>query len=87
MMNQFTLYQSGNIGQEIISPNGNILAWTTNPVFGAFIVRILNAIYSDNEPLEAIFGDEDIWHERVSTNKSLKSASTNNANPESNEHE
>lgn len=57
-MDQFTLQQSGNIGQEIISPNGNILAWTTDPVFGAFIVRILNAIYSEDEPLEAIFGGE-----------------------------
>lgn len=52
----FTLQQSGNIGQEIISPRGNILAWTTDPVFGGFIVKILNAIYSEDEPLEAIFG-------------------------------
>ena len=56
----FTLQQSGNIGQEIISPRGNILAWTTDPVFGAFIVRILNALYSDDEPLEAIFSGDDI---------------------------
>lgn len=54
----FSLHQTGNIGQEIISPSGNIIAWTTNPVFGAFIVRILNAVYSDNDPLEAIFGGE-----------------------------
>ncbi len=59
-MNKFTLQQSGNIGQEIISPRGNILAWTTDPVFGAFIVRILNALYSDDEPLEAIFSGDDI---------------------------
>lgn len=54
----FSLHQTSNIGQEIISPSGNIIAWTTNPVFGAFIVRILNAVYSDNDPLEAIFGGE-----------------------------
>lgn len=59
-MDQFTLQQTGNVGQEIISPNGNILAWTTDPVFGAFIVRILNAIYSEDEPLEAIFDGDDI---------------------------
>lgn len=59
-MEQFSLQQSGNIGHEIISPNGNVLAWTTDSVFGAFMVRILNAIYSNDEPLEAIFGGDDI---------------------------
>jgi hypothetical protein len=57
-MSQFTLQQSGNVGLEIISPNGKILAWTTEPVFGSFIVRILNSIYSDDEQMEAIFGGE-----------------------------
>jgi hypothetical protein len=56
----FSLHQTGNIGQEIISPRGNILAWTTDPIFGAFIVRVLNAIFSDDEPLEAIFEGNDI---------------------------
>ena len=56
----FTLHQSGTIGLEILSPSGNILAWTTDPVFGALMVRILNAIYSEDEPLEAIFGGDDI---------------------------
>ena len=79
--------ESGNIGQEVISPRGNILAWTTDPVFGAFIVKILNAIYSEDEPLEAIFGGDDKWRERMSENRSFKSASTNTPNPESNEHE
>ena len=54
----FTIQQSGTIGQEIVSPRGNTLAWTTDPVFGALMVRILNAIYSEDEPLENIFGDE-----------------------------
>jgi hypothetical protein len=56
----FTLQQSGNIGQEVISPRGNILAWTTDPIFGAFIVQVLNAIFSYDEPLEAIFEGNDI---------------------------
>ena len=54
----FILRQSDNIGQEIISPRGNILAWTTDPVFGTFMVRILNDLYSDDDALEAIFGEE-----------------------------
>lgn len=59
-MEQFTLQQNGSIGQQVLSPSGKILAWTTDAVFGAFIVKILNAIYSDDKPLEAIFGDDDI---------------------------
>lgn len=54
----FTLRQSSNIGQEIISPRGVILAWTTDPVFGAFIVRFLNDLTSDDNVFEAIFGEE-----------------------------
>ena len=54
----FILRQSDNIGQEIISPRGNILAWTTDPVFGTFMVRILNDLYSDDDPLRLIFGEE-----------------------------
>lgn len=54
----FTLQHSGNIGQEIISTRGVILAWTTDPVFGAFIVRFLNDLSSDGEALEAIFEEE-----------------------------
>jgi hypothetical protein len=54
----FTLRQSGNIGQEIISPRGVILAWTTDPVFGTFIVRFLNDLSSDDDVFEAIFGEE-----------------------------
>lgn len=59
MMNQFTLRQSGNIGQEIISPRGSILAWTTDALFGELIVRILNTTILDDESLDAIFGDDD----------------------------
>ena len=54
----FTLRQSGNIGQEIISPRGVILAWTTDSVFGTFIVRFLNDLSSDGEAFEAIFEEE-----------------------------
>lgn len=54
----FTLRLSGNIGQEIISPRGNILAWTTDADFGAFLCRILNDLYSDDVELEGIFEEE-----------------------------
>jgi hypothetical protein len=52
----YMLRQSGNIGLEIISPTGKILAWTTDPVFGAFICRVMNDIFAD----EAVFGEEDM---------------------------
>jgi hypothetical protein len=54
----FWLRQSGNVGQEIISPRGKILAWTTDAAFAAFICRVCNDILSDGDPVEAIFGEE-----------------------------
>ena len=60
MIDAFNLRQTGNIGQEIISLTGKVVAWTTDPVFGAFICRILNDVCSNEESLEAIFGDDDI---------------------------
>lgn len=62
-MSQFAIRQSGNIGQEILSPRGNIIAWTTDAVFGAFIVRILNETNVGDEPLEAIFGEDKLANE------------------------
>jgi len=54
----FTLKHSGNIGQELISPRGKILAWTTDAVFGAFMCRVLNGLLSADDPVAAIFGEE-----------------------------
>ncbi len=65
---KFTLKQSGTIGQEIKSPTGKILAWTTDPVFGAFICRILNDAFFNDDPLEAIFGDDDVQAATKRTN-------------------
>ena len=53
----FTLRQSGNLGQELISPCGTILAWTTDAVFGAFICRVLNGLIQTDDPMAAIFGE------------------------------
>lgn len=57
-MKAFTIQQSGNLGQEIISPSGKILAWTTDQVFGSFMVQLLNDAFFDDDPLTAIFGEE-----------------------------
>jgi hypothetical protein len=38
----FVLRESGMIGQEILSPNGNVVAWTVDPVLGQFICQALN---------------------------------------------
>ena len=56
----YMLRQSGNIGLEIISPTGKILAWTTDPAFGAFMCRVMNDVFSNDDPLEAVFGETDI---------------------------
>jgi hypothetical protein len=55
----YTLRQSGNIGLEIISPRGKVLAWATDPVFAAFICRVMNDVVSYDEPVEPIFGEEE----------------------------
>jgi len=54
----FTLKQSGHVGQEIISPQGKIMAWTTDAAFGEFICRILNELQRADDPLAKIFGEE-----------------------------
>jgi hypothetical protein len=54
----YTLRESGNIGQELISPRGKVLAWTTDPAFGVFMVRVCNDILTDDDPVDSIFGEE-----------------------------
>jgi hypothetical protein len=55
----YTLRQSGAVGLEVISPSGKILAWTTDPVFAAFICHVMNDVVSYDDPVEAIFGEEE----------------------------
>jgi hypothetical protein len=43
----FSVRQSGNVGQVVLSPDGEILAWTTDPWVAQVIARLL----SDNEEL------------------------------------
>ena len=58
MNESYTLQQSGNIGQEIISPEGKVIAWTTDPVIGALLKSILN-----KTDLETIFDSGDTQKE------------------------
>ena len=51
MNESFILRQTGSIGQEIISPQGNVIAWTTDPVIGALLIRILNDHFSKDESI------------------------------------
>ncbi len=59
----YILINSGNIGQEIISPQGKVIAWTTDPLIGAFLTRVLNELYSDENLADTIFGDNDTTKE------------------------
>ncbi len=39
----FCVRASGNVGQEIIGPDGLVFAWTTDPVKAAHICKLLTA--------------------------------------------
>ena len=58
MNDSYALQQSENIGQEIISPEGKVIAWTTDPVIGALLKSILN-----KTDLETIFDSGDTQKE------------------------
>ncbi len=47
MNQQFWVRQSGNIGQEILDSNGQIIVWTTDGWTAQVIARLLN----ENEDL------------------------------------
>ncbi len=55
----FTLKQSGNIGQEIVSPRGNVVAWTVDPILGHLISRLLNEFLVNDNFLDAMLAKED----------------------------
>lgn len=48
----FSIRQSGNIGQEILDPDGKIIAWTTD----GWIAQVICKLLTDNE--ELLFGGE-----------------------------
>jgi hypothetical protein len=39
---KFTVRRTGNVGLEIVSPNGVVMAWTTDEVIGAVLCDLLN---------------------------------------------
>ncbi len=43
----FTVRQSGNFGQEILGPDGQIVAWTTD----AWIAQVICGLLTENEQL------------------------------------
>jgi hypothetical protein len=57
--NLFTARQSGNVGQEIVSPRGNVVAWTVDPVFGHLICRLVNEFMVNDDFLDAMLAKED----------------------------
>jgi hypothetical protein len=46
----FSVYGSGNVGQEIRDPDGKTVAWTTDP----WLARVIATLLSQNEHLLAI---------------------------------
>jgi len=43
----FTVRQSGSIGQEILGPDGQIVAWTTD----AWVAKVICRLLMENEEL------------------------------------
>ena len=56
----FTVRQSGNVGQEIVSPRGNVVAWTVDPVFGHLMCRLINEFMVNDDFLAAMLAKEDL---------------------------
>ena len=56
----FTIRQSGNVGQEIVSPCGNVVAWTVDPVFGHLVCRLVNEFLVNDDLLAAMLTKEDL---------------------------
>ncbi len=57
---RFTVRQSGNVGQEIVSPCGTIVAWTVDPVFGYLMCRLVNEFMVNDDFLAAMLAKEDL---------------------------
>ena len=39
---EFTVRSNGSIGQEILGPDGHVIAWTTDPLIAQVICKLLN---------------------------------------------
>jgi len=49
-----TIRKTGNVGLEIVSPNGIVTAWTTNEVVGIMLCELLNTNEKAASVIEAI---------------------------------
>ena len=47
ILGPFSVHPSGNIGQEVRDPDGQIIAWTTN----AWLAQVIAKLLSENEHL------------------------------------
>lgn len=63
LTNRFTLLPSGNVGQEIVSPIGIVLAWTTDADFGRLLVNLLNERFIDEDNSMSVYGEEGTHNE------------------------
>lgn len=55
----FTIRQSGNVGKEIVSPRGKVVAWAVDPLFGDLICLLLNEFMVNDDFFDAIFAKKD----------------------------
>lgn len=55
----FTVRQSGNVGQEIVSPRGNVVAWTVDPIFGHLICLLVNEFMVNDDFFDTILSKKD----------------------------
>jgi hypothetical protein len=55
---RFSIRQSGNIGLEIISTRGTVVAWTTDEIVAQVIVNHLNRIIGQTPRLNELLDGE-----------------------------
>jgi hypothetical protein len=47
-MENYTTHASGSVGQEILNPDGEVIAWTVDGCWAAIIVALLNGAPPDD---------------------------------------
>jgi hypothetical protein len=57
--NLFSVRQSKNVGPELVSLCGNVVAWIADPILGHLICRLLNEFLVNDDFLDAMLAKED----------------------------
>jgi hypothetical protein len=57
--NLFSVRQSKYVGQELVSPRGNVVARIADPILGHLICRLLNEFLVNDDILAAMLANED----------------------------